>query len=100
MHGGNLIAIDATRYLQSADNIIDGFGKAIELYKPYGIPVMFDLQVKTDILGCKLACSKENPPAVISNPLSAGLSFRYGIHLSADGYLEWRDVFDKEEFKL
>lgn len=73
VHGGKLIDVDATTYLQSADNIIKGVGKAIELYKPDGIPVMFDLQVEAEILGCKLAWSKENPPAVISHPLAAGV---------------------------
>lgn len=73
VHGGNLIGVDAETYLKSAKNIVDGISKAIELYKPDGIPVAFDLQIEAEILGCKLVWSKENPPAVVSHPLSEGI---------------------------
>lgn len=72
VHGGKLVDVDATAYLQSAQHMIAGVSRAIELYKPDGIPVVFDLQVEAEILGCKLAWSKENPPAVISHPLIEG----------------------------
>ncbi|WP_159517051.1 uroporphyrinogen decarboxylase family protein [Sunxiuqinia indica] len=72
VHGGNLIGVDAEAFLRSSKHIVDGIDKAIELYKPDGIPVAFDLQIEAEILGCKLAWSKENPPAVISHPLNEG----------------------------
>ncbi len=74
VHGGKLIGADAETYLKDADLIKQGIEKAIELYRPDGIPVMFDLQVEAEILGCKLAWSKENPPAVVSHPLNEGVS--------------------------
>ena len=73
VHGGKLIGVDATAYLKSSKNIVDGISKAIELYKPDGIPVVFDLQLEAEILGCKLVWSKENPPAVVSHPLTEGI---------------------------
>lgn len=73
VHGGKLIGLDATEFLQSSKHIIHGITKAIQLYKPDGIPVMFDLQVEAEILGCNLAWSKDNPPAVISHPLAQGV---------------------------
>ncbi len=72
VHGGKLIGMDATTYLKSSQNIVDGISKAVELYRPDGIPVAFDLQIEAEILGCKLVWSKENPPAVVSHPLSNG----------------------------
>jgi uroporphyrinogen decarboxylase len=45
----------------------------VELYRPDGIPVVFDLQIEAEVLGCRLAWSKENPPAVISHPLAEGV---------------------------
>lgn len=76
VHGGKLVDVDATAYLQSAQHMIAGVSRAIELYKPDGIPVIFDLQVEAEILGCKLAWSKENPPAVISHPLIEGTDLK------------------------
>ncbi|WP_423128155.1 uroporphyrinogen decarboxylase family protein [Gaoshiqia sp. Z1-71] len=74
VHGGRLIGVDAEAYLRSSKNIVDGISKAIELYKPDGIPVLFDLQIEAEILGCKLVWSKENPPAVVSHPLAEGIT--------------------------
>ena len=73
VHGGYLIGVDAEQYLKSAPNMIAGLTKAIELYKPDGIPVSFDLQLEAEILGCRLNWAKENPPAVVTHPLSEGV---------------------------
>jgi MtaA/CmuA family methyltransferase len=73
VHGGKLIGVDAESYLKSSKNMIEGISKAVERYKPDGIPVVFDLQIEAEILGCRLAWSKENPPAVISHPLAEGV---------------------------
>lgn len=72
VHGGYLIGVDAEEYLKSSKHMIAGLNKAIELYKPDGIPVSFDLQLEAEILGCKLKWAKENPPAVVSHPLVEG----------------------------
>lgn len=70
-HGGALVGKDATAYLQSSDNIVEGLKTATERYRPDGLPVVFDLQVEAEILGCELAWAKETPPSVISHPLGA-----------------------------
>jgi len=74
VHAGYLIGVDAEEYLKSSKNMVAGLTKAIELYKPDGIPVSFDLQLEAEILGCRLNWAKENPPAVVSHPLSEGVS--------------------------
>jgi len=71
-HGGFLIGETATEYLQSADLLVKGLKKSKELYQPDGLPVMFDLQVEAEILGCDLHWADEVPPAVISHPLAEG----------------------------
>ncbi|MDH3346109.1 MAG: hypothetical protein OEL75_02890, partial [Kiritimatiellaceae bacterium] len=68
-HGGFLINKTATEYLQSAELLVEGLKKAKELYCPDGLPVMFDLQVEAEILGCRLHWADEVPPAVVSHPL-------------------------------
>ncbi len=72
VHAGKLIGVGATDFLHSSDNIVKGIGRAVELYRPDGIPVVFDLQVEAEIFGCELNWSDENPPAVVSHPLSDG----------------------------
>ncbi len=72
VHAAKLLGITAKEYLKSTDHIVHGVSKAIELYDPDGIPVVFDLQVEAEVLGCKLHWSDDNPPAVISHPLQEG----------------------------
>ena len=74
VHGGYLLDIDADKYLKSKDLIVKGVNKAIELYQPDGIPVVFDLQIEAEAMGCELRWAKDNPPAVISHPLANGIN--------------------------
>lgn len=73
-HAAQLIGVSASEYLKSADLMVQGVSKAIELYQPDGIPVVFDLQIEAEALGCRLHWSDDNPPSVISHPLLEGLS--------------------------
>ncbi|MEN6566115.1 MAG: uroporphyrinogen decarboxylase family protein, partial [Veillonellales bacterium] len=65
----NLIGIDAEEYLKSADNIVKGITKAYEMYKPDGLPVVFDVQMEAEAIGCELKWAKNNPPAVSKHVL-------------------------------
>ena len=76
VHGGFLTGVDAETYLKSADEIVKGVSKAIEEYNPDGVPVVFDLQIEAEILGCQLQWAPHNPPAVISHPLADGKLLR------------------------
>ena len=69
VHGGALVGVDATEYLKSADHIVNALKIAAERYKPDGLPVVFDLQLEAEILGCELSWAKETPPSVASHPL-------------------------------
>jgi len=72
-HAASLIGVDAEQYFKSAENIFKGVSKAIELYRPDGIPALFDLQVEAEAMGCSLQWAKDNPPSVSSHPLEQGL---------------------------
>ncbi len=72
VHSASLIGATAEEYLKSSDLMIKGLNKAIELYKPDGIPVIFDLQLEAEIFGCGLHWNKDNPPSVESHPLTEG----------------------------
>jgi uroporphyrinogen decarboxylase len=73
VHAGALIGVNATEFLRSSDNIVSGVRKAIRLYSPDGIPVVFDLQIEAEALGCRLKWADDNPPAVVSHPLLEGV---------------------------
>jgi len=71
-HAAHLSGKSAAAYLKSTDLMVEGVTKAIELYQPDGIPVVFDLQIEAEAMGCKLQWSDVNPPSVISHPLLEG----------------------------
>ena len=72
VHCAFLTGLPADVYLKSTKHIFHGVSKAVELYQPDGIPVVFDLQVEAEALGCTLRWVKDNPPAVVSHPLEEG----------------------------
>jgi MtaA/CmuA family methyltransferase len=72
VHGAKMIGVTADKYLQSADLIVQGLRKAHERYRPDGLPIVFDLQLEAEVLGCQLKWAKEAPPAVVSHPLEKG----------------------------
>ena len=72
-HGGSLIDETASNYLKSKELLVKGLNKAIKLYQPDGVSVMFDLQIEAEVLGCNLLWADQNPPAVSSHPLEQGV---------------------------
>jgi MtaA/CmuA family methyltransferase len=72
VHGGRLIGAKASDYLRSSALLVRGLERAVELYRPDGLPVVFDLQIEAEILGCDLRWAEEVPPSVITHPLEAG----------------------------
>lgn len=69
VHAASLLGVSAEEYLKSRDRMIEGVSKAVELYDPDGLPVVFDLQIEAEILGCNLIWADDNPPAVSSHAL-------------------------------
>ncbi len=72
VHGGKMLGVSATEYLQSADLIVEGQRHACERYRADGIPIVFDLQLEAEVLGCDLHWADEVPPSVVSHPLATG----------------------------
>ena len=70
VHGGSLIGKSASEYLRDATLVVEGLRRANALYRPDGLPVVFDLQVEAEILGCELHWADDVPPAVVTHPLT------------------------------
>lgn len=71
-HAASLIDVNCEEFFKSADHIVNGVLKAVELYQPDGIPALFDLQLEAEAMGCNLTYAKDNPPAVSSHILEQG----------------------------
>ncbi|MEG2199118.1 MAG: uroporphyrinogen decarboxylase family protein [Anaerovorax sp.] len=70
VHAGLLKGFTAEEMLQDADKIVESLIEVNKLYMPDGLPVIFDLQVEAEILGCELLWAKDNPPSVKSHPFA------------------------------
>lgn len=72
VHGGRMLGMPATAYLKSPAKVVEALVTAQRLYRADGLPVVFDLQIEAEILGCALHWADEVPPSVVSHPLTAG----------------------------
>ncbi|MFO7905280.1 MAG: uroporphyrinogen decarboxylase family protein [Pirellulaceae bacterium] len=71
-HAATLLGITADEYLRNEEHLVAGVQAAIDRYRPDGMPVVFDLQLEAEALGCQLNWDEKNPPSVVSHPLVDG----------------------------
>jgi len=69
VHAGSLIGKNATE-CSRRQNLFNGLMQVKKLYQPDGMPVVFDLQVEAEILGCELHWAEFAPPSVKTHPLA------------------------------
>lgn len=69
VHAGSLKGYNAKDVLVDSDKLVDALTQAHKLYEPDGMPVMFDLQIEAEILGCDLLWADKAPASVISHPV-------------------------------
>ncbi|MEA4922477.1 MAG: uroporphyrinogen decarboxylase family protein [Eubacteriaceae bacterium] len=69
VHAGLLKGYTAEEMLRDSDKIVDSLKEVNKLYMPDGLPILFDLQIEAEILGCELMWAKDNPPSVKTHPL-------------------------------
>ena len=72
VHAGKLKGYSADDILKDSDKLVESLLEVKKLYTPDGMPVLFDLQVEAEILGCNLLWAKNNPPSVKSHPFAEG----------------------------
>ena len=70
VHAGKLVGYTATEVLKDGDKLFEALQEVRKLYMPDGMPITFDLQMEAEVLGCDLIWADDNPPSVISYPLS------------------------------
>nr|WP_325197059.1 uroporphyrinogen decarboxylase family protein [uncultured Oscillibacter sp.] len=69
VHAGKLKGYTATEMLTDSDKALESLLEVNRLYKPDGQPVIFDLQIEAECLGCDLTWADDCPPSVSSHPL-------------------------------
>lgn len=70
VHSGKLKGYTAIEVLQDGDKLLESIIEVNKVYAPDGQPVLFDLQVEAEILGCELAWVEDSPPMVKTHPLA------------------------------
>jgi uroporphyrinogen decarboxylase len=70
VHAGRLLGYNARQVSTDLDRLVASQIEVNRLYHPDGQPVMFDLQIEAEILGCSMVWSDDGPPSVCSHPLS------------------------------
>lgn len=69
VHAGKLKGYNAKQVLTDADKLYESLLEVDRLYMPDGMPVVFDLQLEAEIMGCELLWAENTPPSVVTHPL-------------------------------
>ena len=87
VHAGSLVKLTATEVLQDPTHLFEALMKVKQLYHPDGQPIVFDLQIEAEILGCDLKWADKSPPMVNSHPLAEEPRIPTYIPQKSDGRL-------------
>lgn len=87
VHAGKLKGYDARQVLSDGDKLLASLLEVNRVYDPDGQPVLFDLQVEAEILGCKLIWADKAPPSVVTHPLQARMEIPHKLPEKTDGRL-------------
>lgn len=70
VHAGLLAGYKADELLREREKLLKSLLEVNKLYSPDGQPVVFDLQLEAEVLGCKLQWAEYAPPSVKTHPLA------------------------------
>lgn len=87
VHAGKLKGYNATEVLTDSDKLFESLLEVNRVYDPDGQPVLFDLQIEAEILGCELLWAKKAPPSVASHPLAGNMTIPSKLPEKTDGRL-------------
>lgn len=73
VHAGKLKGYSAREVLQDSQKLVDSLIEVNHVYDPDGQPVVFDLQLEAEILGCELLWAENAPPSVATHPLETSM---------------------------
>jgi len=85
IHAGKLKGILATELLTNETKLLECLLEVNRIYQPDGQPVVFDLQIEAEILGCGLKWADKAPPSVSSHPLQGNPTIPNKIPQKTEG---------------
>ena len=87
VHAGKLMSYSAQEVLTDKNKLFESLIKVNDVYDPDGQPIMFDLQIEAEILGCELVWTTSGPPMVASHPFETGKAIPASLPEKTDGRL-------------
>ncbi len=87
VHAGKFLGYNATQVLSNGEILLECLLKTNQLYNPDGQPVVFDLQIEAEILGCSLLWAEKAPPSVSVHPLAKDKTIPTKLPEATDGRL-------------
>jgi uroporphyrinogen decarboxylase len=87
VHAGKLKGYDAREVLGDGEKLLASLLEVNRVYDPDGQPILFDLQLEAEILGCKLIWADKAPPSVVTHPLQANMEIPDKLPEKTDGRL-------------
>ena len=87
VHAGKLKGYTAQEVLKDTDKLLESLIAVNQTYDPDGQPVVFDLQIEAEILGCDLMWVEKGPPTVAAHPLATTMVVPDHLPEATDGRL-------------
>lgn len=94
VHCAFLIGEKADAYLQSAELLAKGVVYTAEKYHADGIPLLFDLSVEANSVGCELRWWEDNVPSISTHPCSDKTPEEAGLTVPTPDSGRWPIVFE------
>lgn len=85
VHAGKLKGYSALEVLKDGKKLLSALQEVNKQYQPDGQPVLFDLQMEAEILGCNLHWAEKVPPSVVSHPLGSRMEIPTYLPEKKDG---------------
>jgi len=87
VHAGRLKGYTGQEILTDADKLFESLLEVNRIYQPDGLPVVFDLQIEAEILGCEMLWAEKAPPSVASHPFADRMGIPDRLPQKGDGRL-------------
>jgi uroporphyrinogen decarboxylase len=89
VHCAYLIDEPADQYLQDPQLLAKGVAHAAERYHADGIPLLFDLSLEAQSVGCELSWWKDNVPSIASHPCARKTPEEAGLKVPTPDSGRW-----------
>jgi len=87
VHAAKLKGYTAAEILRDGGKLVESLLAVNEIYAPDGQPIVFDLQLEAEILGCELYWVENSPPSVATHPLAGVADVPTTLPQPTDGRL-------------